>query len=167
MKMQCQKWKMQELKRYHMECFLFSGEKNTRFWNFIGSVSTSLSFPRVFLLDILVNDALVYSVSAETFFQLSWLSSNSGKFISWIELISNNLHVNFRSDSSISLYLCTSSSEYMLICLMPFGKNLHNSDAHAITVRVKAIAFPISFLIDAPMPPMGLCRVQILWIPIW
>ena len=39
---------------YHMECFLFSGEKK--------------SWPPVFLLDILVNDMFVYSVSAETFF---------------------------------------------------------------------------------------------------
>ena len=39
---------------YHMECFLFSVEKK--------------SWPPVFLLDILVNDMFVYSVSAETFF---------------------------------------------------------------------------------------------------
>ena len=61
---------MQELKRYHMECFLFSGERIPPSEISL-VVSTSLSFPPVFLLDILVNDALVYSVSAETFFQLS------------------------------------------------------------------------------------------------
>ena len=128
-------------------------------------VSTWLSLPPLFLLDILVNDAFVYFVSAETFFQLSWLSSNGENFISWIELIPKDLHAIFRSDGSISLYLCTSSSEYMLICLLSFGKNSHNSDAHVITLLgLKAIALSISFLIDAPTPS-DLCRAQICEYP--
>ena len=119
-------------------------------------VSTWLYLPPVFLLDILVSDAFVYSVSAGTFLQLSWFSSNNENFISWIELIPKDLHAIFRSDGSISLYLCTSSSEYILISLLPFGKNSHNSDAHVITLLgLKAIALSISFLIDVTAPSIG------------
>ena len=118
-------------------------------------VFTWLSLPPVFLLDILVNDAFVYSVSAQTFFQRSWLSSNGENFISWTELILNDFHAIFRSDDSISFYPCTSSSEYMLICLLPFDKNSHNSDAHVFTLLGSKAITSISFLIDAPTPSIG------------
>ena len=151
MKMQCKTWKMQELKRYHIKCF-FQVKMIPASWLWF-VVSTWLSLPPVFFLDSLVNDAFVYSGSAETFFQLSWLSSNGENFISWIELIPKDLHSIFRPEVSISLYLSTSSSEYMLICLLSFGKNSHNSDAYVITLfGLKAIALSISFLIGAPTP---------------